>query len=47
MICKWANGLHVFEFDAISRAEEMRKLRELAKERGYKLYQMVREDSNG
>ncbi len=44
MICKWAHGNAVFEFDADTRAEEMRKLRELAKERGYKLYQMVREE---
>ncbi len=44
MICKWANGLHVFEFDADTRAEEIQKVREFAKEQGYKFSEMVRED---
>ena len=47
MICKWANGPHVFEFDAKNRADEEKKAREFAKADGFKFSEMVREDSNG
>ena len=44
MICKWTNGLQVFEFDAISRAEEIQKVRAFAKEHGFKFSEMKKED---
>ena len=46
MICKWAHGQNVFEFDADTRAEELSKARAWAKENGWKFRDMVKEDSN-
>ena len=43
MICKWAHGMHVFEFDADTRSEEIRKIRAFAKEHGFKFSEMKKE----
>lgn len=43
MICKWAHGFHVFEFDAKSKAEELQKAREVAKANGWKFGEMEKE----
>lgn len=44
MICRWAYKGYAFEFDAVSKADEMRKLREFIKKYGYKFNQMVKEE---
>lgn len=44
MICTWVYRGHVFEFDANTRAEEIRKVREMAKESGFKFSDLKKED---
>ena len=42
MICKWAYGLHVFEFDAINKKEEIAFVRLFAAAHGWKFSEMKR-----
>jgi hypothetical protein len=42
MICRWSHGNRVFEFDAISLAEEMQKVREIVKRYHWKIKDMKR-----
>jgi len=47
MICKWAHGSDVYEFDAKNRTDEEKKARGFAKADGFKFSEMKREDSDG
>ena len=43
MICTYRHGTHTYEFDAKNRADENRKVREWAKEHGWKFENVKRE----
>ena len=43
MICKWTHGQHTYEFDAISKAHELAQVRDICKERGWKIKDMKKE----
>ena len=44
MLCKWSHGLDTYEFDAKTKAEEIKIVREFAKARGCKFKDMVKEN---
>jgi len=44
MICKWSHGLIVYEFDAFTKAMEIKIVRKIAKRRGRKFKDMKEED---
>ena len=44
MICKWSHGLIVFEFDAFTKADEIEIAHKIAKRRGWKFNEMVKEE---
>ena len=43
MICIWKYGNTVIEFDATSKADELAQVRDICKERGWKIKDMVKE----
>ncbi len=44
MLCKWTHGLIGFEFDAFTKADEIKIVRKIAKRRGWKFSDLVKEE---
>ena len=44
MICKWTHGGNAYEFDADNKADETKKVRDICRDRGWKIKDMKREE---